>query len=428
MQPASQDKSPSSQLQKDEFDLVGPLSTESPSQLSEPNTPYPFAPPVHPLNAAAALPPSAVHLAKHQDQLLHGNESYETAHGGSKAQHEEALAGPLLEVPSASGAGPFSTYSGPGSTSSSTPASPSAAPLPTRRSSFLPRGMSTHLHKALKATAAAASKASAAIAPPPNTPLPPSSWQEGVSANPQQPAMSLPIPTGGQDQDPWGPSGPASTGNQDRKETGKPWWQQQLQNLQQNLHSSQQLQADSVSHSDADSDAASAPVTHSAMLNGLVQAQPLSENGDVTSPGGEPSAYGDQQAGAVLHRTGFAPPPSDPGPPRQGSQPEFPRTAAQQHSDVSADGSDQYRLQLDVDRMRIMESLGDADSMSVSMSQPQQTPSLAAPSGEGGELSQQGPVSNSLLVSGGPSHFQVRPYQQHSYCSSGLLLSGWLRC
>lgn len=435
MQHASQDKAASSQLQTDESDLMDPLRTESPSQLSEPNMPYPFAPPVRTPTAAAALPASAVHLPTHQDQLLHGNDSYETARGTLKAHHEEALAGPLLEVPSASAAGPFSTYSGPGSTSSSTPASPSAAPLPTQRSSFLPRGMSTQLHKALKATAAAASKASAAIAPPPNTPLPPSSWQEGVSAKPQQPAMSLPIPKGGQDQEfpfqqPWGPSGPASTGSQDRKETSKPWWQQQLQNLQQNLHSPLQLQADSVSHSNADSEADTAHVTHSAMLNGLVQAQSLGENGDLPAPGGDPSAHGDQQAGAVLHRTGFAPPPSDPGPPPQGSQPEFPHTAAQQHSNVSPDGNNQHRQQLDGDRMRILESVGDADSMSVSMSQHQQTPPLAASSGEGGGLHQQaaewqGPASDGLPVSGGPGHFQVRSTSsvaiavQPCYCQIG---------
>ena len=430
MQHACRDNAPSGQLQTDEFDLLDPDRAESPSKTSEPNTPYPFAPPVQAVAAASALPASALHLTIDQEQLQHGEDLHESMRGSSTAYHEEA--GPLVDVPSASGAGhlpqvpsvsgagPFSTYSGPGSTSSSTPASPSAAPLPTRRSSFLPRGMSTHIHKALKATAAAASKASAAIAPPPNYPLPASSWQEGVSAEPQQPAMSLPIPRAGQDeefpfQQPWGLSGPASTGNQEKKETGKPWWQQQLRNLQQNLHSPQQLQSDSPSDSGADSDADNTPVTHSAVVNGDFQAQHLGDNGDVPAPRGDPTAHlrGDQQAGSVLHPMGFAPPPSDPEPPRQ---PGSPHTAAEQHSDSSPDSRNQHGRQMDMDRMRIMESLGDADSMSMSMSMSQdqlKTPSLAALTGEGVGLDQQaaawqGQVSNSLPVSGGPGRNQVR--------------------
>lgn len=439
MQHASQDKAPPRQRQPDDFDLLDPVGADSPSIPAGPNTPYPFAPPVQTPPAAAVVPGSAVHLIMNEDQLQHGSDSSESTNGSSKAQ---ALVGPQLEVPSAAlgpgqspevplaqgaghmpeapsapGAGPFSTYSGPGSTSSSTPASPTAAPQPTRRSSFLPRGMSTHLHKALKATAAAASKASAAIAPPPNMPLPPSGSQGGVSAPPQQPAMSLPIPQGGQDQDfpfqqPWGPSGPASTGNQDRKEPGKPWWQQQLRNLQQNLHSPQALQPDSTSDSDADSDADNAPVTHAAMLNGLFQAQPVGENGDAAAPDDEHSPHDDQPAGPLLHPPASAPTSLNAEPPPKSSPPWSLHPAAQQHSVGPPDGKRQYRQQMDVDSMRIMESLGDADSESMSMSQDQQTVSLAAPNGDRvlrQAVKQQGQTNDTLLVSKDAGWPQVRP-------------------
>ena len=364
MQQPSQDKTPSSMLRTEDFDLIDPVGAKSPSNLSEPNTPYPFAPPVQPSSASSVLQESAVHVTMHEDQLQHGSDSYELTQGSSPGHREEASAeaGLLPEVASASAAGPFSTYSGPGSTSSSTPASPrvGVGVPPARRSSFLPRGMSSHLQKALKATAAAASKASAAIAPPPNAPLPPPNWQEGAS--PQQPALSLPIPKGEQDQEfpfqqAWGPSGPASTGNQDRKENGKPWWQQQLRNLQQNLHTPQQLQSDTASDSNADS----APESNHLLLNGPLQdpAVPVGENGDAAAPGVSSAQPNDQQTS---------------------SMPWSPHTAANEQNGLSADSHHRHRQQMDMDSMRIMESLGDGDSIS----QDQQSNFTAA--GDGGLL------------------------------------------
>ena len=233
---------------------------------------YAFSPSAHsPTSPSGLSTQSDAHVTTSHGQSRHVRGLFKPADShtaaaaaGNGESSASTGAGLYQDVPSAPAAGPFSTYSGPPSTSSSTPASP-GAPLaeagapPARRSSFLPRGMSSHLQKALKATAAAASKASAAIAPPPssiNTSSSQHSWQEQAAA--QQPALSLPTAKGDQDQEvpfqpPWGPSGPASTGSQERKEHGKPWWQQQLCNLQQNLQNPQQLQSDAASDSDTSS-------------------------------------------------------------------------------------------------------------------------------------------------------------------------------
>ena len=355
-------RAPASTQQPEDFDLMEPTSVISPSQQAEPpNMPYSHAPPVEASSAYSDLPEPAVHVTTDGNQLQQGNESYELYDSTHGSSFPAQPAGLLQEMPSASAAGPFSTYSGPGSTSSSTPASPgggSGVP-PSRRSSFLPRGMSSHLQKALKATAAAASKASAAIAPPPNAPLPPSTWQEGTSPQPfHKGEQEAEFPF----QPPWGPSGPASTGNQGRKEETKPWWQQQLRNLQQNLHSPSQLQSDAASDSDADS----APGVSHLLFEGPPQAHPgmpISENGVFTE---DPNAHiGDKQTGPMPTPTGV--------------HPWAPHRSKHEQGGSSVNSSHQHR-QGEVDSMRIMESLRDGVSMGV----PQQqgpTPMVSANSG-----------------------------------------------
>ena len=368
MQHAPQDNASAGKAYTKDFDITDPVS----NQHSETNKP--FAPAVQVSTGHSPLPnQSAAHSNGSHDQPEHADDLFVSTDTSAEAtQHSRAPAAsgarPLPEVPSAPSAGPFSTYSGPPSTSSSTPASPGnpgAGVHPARRASFLPRGMSSHLQKAFKATAAAASKASAAIAPPPNSvsdASSPSTWQEHASA--QQPALSLPIIKADQDQDlpfqePWGPSGPASTGNQDRKQHGKPWWQQQLQNLQQNLQSPQQLQSDAASHLDT----ASIPESSTAALSTLDgpfqdrSTRLATENGDVSIAGGS-SLQPDSQEEAVQSLTSTLP------------------RALQEHSAVSAEaeGYDQGR---DADSMRIMQSLANEDG--VSASEDQHTVSLAGP-------------------------------------------------
>lgn len=369
-------RAPASTQQTEEFDLMDSASAISPSQQAELNTPYSLAPPVESSDIHSVLP--GVHVTTDGNQLQHGSDSHESTHGSSSPAHPAGL---LPDMPLAPAAGPFSTYSGPGSTSSSTPASPGggAGGPPSRRSSFLPRGMSSHLHKALKATAAAASKASAAIAPPPNAPLSPSTWQEGASPQPiHQGEQEAELPF----QPPWGPSGPASTGNQGRKEDTKPWWQQQLRNLQQNLHSPPQLQSDAASDSDADS----APAVSHLLLGGPPQAQPgmpISDNGVTEDPNAQPD---DQQAGSM--------------PPPPGVNPWAPHGAKHEHSGLYVDSSHQHR-QGEVDSMRIMESMGDGDSMDVSREQ-QVTPMVSANSELLNQQSteQQHPTEDALIDSG----------------------------
>ena len=382
----SQDKASSSVLQPDDFDLT---DSASPSlQQSEANTSYPLAPPVEGISAGLTLPASAVHVTMDENQLQHGSDSYESTRGSTPAD--------LAEEPSVPAAGPFSSYPSPGSTSSSTPASPGAgagAP-PTRRSSFLPRGMSSHLHKALKATAAAASKASAAIAPPPNAPLPPSSWQE--AARPQVSALSLPMPKEEQDpefpfQQPWSPSGPASPSSQGRKENGKPWWQQQLRNLQQNLHSQQQQPSDAA----LDADAGTAPETSQSLLNSPFHTRltlPVSENGDIDDSNG-------RQPDSVLTSTASFPPPAESMPPPLRLQPWSPHRASLEHSSLSADSSHQ---QMELDSMRIMESLGEGDSMEVSQKQPAASASAANSKPLDGQGTEQDYPTESSLLDAGP--------------------------
>lgn len=148
----------------------------------------------------------------------------------------------------ASGYGASSTHSGPPSIASSAPPSPGAVPNglpPSRRSSFLPRGMSSHLHKALRATAAAASKASAAIAPPPGSAQAAAAqaWQAETDAT-SQPVVSI---SGQDNQQPdnltdqsyadSSPGGPSAAGAAEQQGKNAPWWQKQLRNLQQNLQS-----------------------------------------------------------------------------------------------------------------------------------------------------------------------------------------------
>ena len=406
-QHTSHGKASSSMPHPHDFDLTDSASAITSSlQQSEANASRPLALSVEASSADVVLP--GVHVTIDGNQLQHDSDSHESTHGSTPADP----AAPGTEVLLTSAAGPFSSYSGPGSTSSSTPASPGgrAGVLPTCRSSFLPRGMSSHLHKALKATAAAASKASAAIAPPPNVPLPPSSWQEGVP--PQLPALSLPIPKGEQDQEfpfqqPWGPSGPASTGSQGKN--GKPWWQQQLRNLQQNLHSPQQQQFDDGTEADPDA----SPGTSHLLLNGPFQAQPatpLSESGDIDDPNAQPDG---QQTHSVLPSTGSSPPPTEFMPTPTGPQPWAPHRSNHEESGLSADSSHQHRQQVEQDSMRIMESLGDGDSMDVSQEQPAASVTVAnskLPNRPGAQ--QYYPTESSLLDSGqdatAGSQFEVR--------------------
>jgi len=219
-------------------------------------------------DAPGSSAPSAARPFASPEQALSADLGPDEADGHITLRHSMFEGGPpaaspggFQDVSSAARAGPFSTYSGPPSITSSTPASPAeSSTAPLRRPSFLPRGMSTHPQKALRATAAAASKASAAIAPVPNGINSASShgaWQADPDGKHPQ---ALPYQEAAPDQgfpfqQQWGQSGPASTtssGTQDVRKEGKPWWQQQLQNLQHNLQSPQQPQSDAASESDAD--------------------------------------------------------------------------------------------------------------------------------------------------------------------------------
>jgi len=254
-QPSMQNTSPSSAM----------AAAESTASMVQ----YPAEHDAHELQDAPGYSaPSAAHPFASPEQALSADLGPDEADGRITLSHGTFEGGPpaasperFQDVSAAAGAGPFSTYSGPPSTTSSTPASPAGSSTgPLRRPSFLPRGMSTHLQKALRATAAAASKASAAIAPIPNGIKSASShgaWQADADGKNLQ---ALPNQEAGPDQgfpfqQQWGQSGPASTsssGTQDIRKEGKPWWQQQLRNLQHNLQSPQQLQSDVASESDAD--------------------------------------------------------------------------------------------------------------------------------------------------------------------------------
>lgn len=137
--------------------------------------------------------------------------------------------------------------SGPPSIGSSAVSSPGAAPdsaATSRRSSFLPRGMSSHLHKALRATAAAASKASAAIAPPPSAQAGSSQlWQPESDAQTDSRAASMLEQTAqyATDQDHAASIAWEADGNAAAEQPGKdtPWWQKQLRNLHHNLQSTE---------------------------------------------------------------------------------------------------------------------------------------------------------------------------------------------
>ena len=255
MPPSLQDTSPSSAMAAADFtaSMVQYPAEHDADELqdaqgnSAPSAARPFASPEQALSADVGPDEADGHIT-----LSHG-----VFEGAPPAASTERF----QDLSSAARAGPFSTYSGPPSTTSSTPASPAeSSSAPFRRPSFLPRGMSTHLQKALRATAAAASKASAAIAPVPNGINSASShgtWQADADGKHLE---ALPYQEAGPDQgfpfqQQWGQSGPASTtssGMQDVRKEGKPWWQQQLRNLQHNLQSPQQPQSDVASESDAD--------------------------------------------------------------------------------------------------------------------------------------------------------------------------------
>ena len=255
MQPSMQDTSPSSAMAAS--DITASI-VQHPAQhdadelqdapgISAPSAAHPFASLEETLSADLGPDEADEHIT-----LSHG-----MFEGGPPAASLERF----QDMSSAARIEPFSTYSGPPSTTSSTPASPAeSSTAPLRRPSFLPRGMSTHLQKALRATAAAASKASAAIAPVPNGINSASSHgarqadADGIhlqawSNQEAGPDQGFPF------HQQWGQSGPASTsssGTQDTRKEGKPWWQQQLRNLQHNLQSPQQLQSDVASESNAE--------------------------------------------------------------------------------------------------------------------------------------------------------------------------------
>ena len=77
-----------------------------------------------------------------------------------------------------------------------------------------------------------------------------------------------------------------------------------------------------------------------------------------------------QQRDSVLPSTGSFPPPTDSMPSPTGSQPWLPHRANHEQSSLSADSSHQHRQQVELDSMRIMESLGEGNSMAVSQQQP----------------------------------------------------------
>ena len=255
MQPSLQDTSLSSAMAAADFtaSMVHYPAMHDADELqdapgrSAPSAARPFASPEQTLSAELGPDEADGHIT--------------LSHGMFEGRPPAASPDRFQDISSAVRAGPFSTYSGPPSTTSSTPASPAeSSTAPFRRPSFLPRGMSTHLQKALRATAAAASKASAAMAPAPNGINSASSrgaWLADADGNQPQ---ALPHQEAGPDQgfplqQQWGQSGPASTtssGTQDVRKEGKPWWQQQLRNLQHNLQSPQQPQSDVASESDAD--------------------------------------------------------------------------------------------------------------------------------------------------------------------------------
>lgn len=245
MQPAMQGTSPSSAMEAADFSASVKQYAAEPDAGNLQGAPHTFVPP-----AAHALPTSE--QAPSADVEPTEADGHITLHQGTFESHHALSPERFQEVPSAARAGPFSTYNGPPSTSSSTPASPGSGTASLRRPSFLPRGMSTHLQKALRATAAAASKASAAIAPPPNSTnsaSSPSAQQLDTNGKLLQAGMQQSTPF----QQQWGQAGPASspsTSAQERSKEGQPWWQQQLRNLQHNLHTPPQLLSDDASDSD----------------------------------------------------------------------------------------------------------------------------------------------------------------------------------
>lgn len=181
--------------------------------------------------------------------------------------------------------GAASIHSGPPSIASSAPESPGAiqnGSVPSRRSSFLPRGMSSHLHKALRATAAAASKASAVIAPPPITAQAAQAWQDDVAQLSSASADAHATQSDGSsaehnhaDSSPWGPN-IAGTSQLPGKQA--PWWQKQLRNLQQNLQSPQS-EDESVSEAGS-SLAPSIPAVHDQQQPVLLDHTVPYSNGD----------------------------------------------------------------------------------------------------------------------------------------------------
>ncbi len=278
MQPSLQDTSPSSAMAAADFtaSMVQYPAQHDADELQD---------------APGSSAPSAARPSASPEQALSADLGPDEADGHITLSHGMFEGGPPAASPerfqdmsSTARAGPLSTYSGPPSTTSSTPASPAeSSTAPLRRPSFLPRGMSTHLQKALRATAAAASKASAAIAPVPtgiNGASSQNVWQADADGKHPQ---AWPNQEAGPDQgfpfhQQWGQSGPASTsssGTQDVRKEGKPWWQQQLRNLQHNLHSPQQPQSDVASESDADiangEEQPSSPSAWAASVNGDAQ-------------------------------------------------------------------------------------------------------------------------------------------------------------
>lgn len=245
MQPAMQGTSPSSAMEAADFSASVKQYAAEPDAGNLQGAPHAFE-----LPAAHALPTSE--QAPSADVELTDTDGHITLHQGTFESHHALSPERFQEVPSAARAGPFSIYNGPPSTSSSTPASPGSGTASLRRPSFLPRGMSTHLQKALRATAAAASKASAAIAPPPNSTnsaSSPGAQQADTNGELLQAGVQQSAPF----QQQWGQTGPASssaTSAQERGKEGQPWWQQQLRNLQHNLHTPPQLLPDDASDSD----------------------------------------------------------------------------------------------------------------------------------------------------------------------------------
>lgn len=250
------------------------------------------SPPASPLFQPNELTDLSLHSGAESSYTSPAKALSEHPSASSDAVQAQANISAFAQVPfSMPGTGleGFSTHSGPPSIASSALSSPGVAPngiIPSRRSSFLPRGMSSHLHKALRATAAAASKASAAIAPPPSSvqAASPELWQSqtdaqsGLAAAPSHQLSEHSTDEVHAARGLWEPDGHGAV-EQLGKDT--PWWQKQLRSLQHNLQSPESEDG-SLPESDAFLGIADDGTQHQQPQISSQQHQEASSNGDVS--------------------------------------------------------------------------------------------------------------------------------------------------